>query len=305
MKHHFVPKFYLKSFCETPTPQGQEPWLWITDLEGCSVARRAPKNVATQTDYYLNGEIEQALAQLESETTPVISRLLAGEFDLSWEDRGRLAFFMAYFIVRVPFFRNMIEEKIGDVGKMTLMMSAQHPGYFARTMREAHKGKRGFTDKEIEDLRQWALKGEYSVRGTSPLSLSLGMTGLPKELATIVHEMKWAYLQTSGTEEFITCDNPVSWFDPTPRPGFYGGHGLLMKKVELTFPLSPQLCLLGTWEWKTGPVQVPRPVVEELNQRRVGYARRFVYAAREKDAWQALEFAKASGWSGGKAAGSL
>lgn len=298
MKHHFVPRFYLKSFCERRTPPGQEPWLWVADLEERSVERRAPKNVAAQTDYYLSREIEQALAQLESETRPVIAKLLAGESNLIHEDRGRLAFFMAYFIVRVPFFRNMIEEKAGEVGRMRLMISAQHPDHFARTLREAHKGMKEFTHEEVENLRQWALNGEYSVRGTAALSLSLGMTEIPKELAAIVHDMKWAYLEPGSDEEFITCDNPVSWFDATPRAAVYGGHGLLMKNVELTFPLSPQLCLLGSWVGKTGPIQVPRLVIEELNQRRIRFASRFVYAAREKDALRALESAKPADSSG-------
>jgi hypothetical protein len=282
MKNHFVPQFYLRFFCENPTPEGREPWLWVVDLQERTVTRRAPKNVAVQSDYYLTAEIEQALAKLESAATPVLAKLNGGGTDLSEGERSTFAYFIAIFVGRVPFFRNMMETKMGEVGRMNMLIAAQHPEHFARLMREALPGQE-VTPEQIEKQRQWTLKGNYMVRGAPGLSLELGLS-TAEVLAPMILDMKWAYMIPRDESCFLTCDNPVSWFDPTPRPAALRASGLAMRNVELTFPIGPRLCLLSTWDGSVGPCAVGPKGLRIINERRAAFASRFAFASRETEA---------------------
>lgn len=41
-KHHYVPAFYLKKFCDINVPMGQEPYVWTAPRSGGDWSRRAP-----------------------------------------------------------------------------------------------------------------------------------------------------------------------------------------------------------------------------------------------------------------------
>ncbi|MFQ5802818.1 MAG: DUF4238 domain-containing protein [Candidatus Methylomirabilales bacterium] len=295
--HHFIPQFYLRGFRDPTTPEGQEPWLWVADLREQTIERRAPKNVGKQANYYAfpaDGgtqiqAVEEMFQKIESSTAPVIAKLLCGDFRLSDEDRTSLSIFMAFFITRVPWFRSLVEKSVGDIGRLMLRMTANRPEYFERKLRDVHEGKQQFTPEEVEELRQWTLdETNYTLQGSPDLSLAMGIRVAPA-LVPILHDMKWAFLVPPEGVHFVTCDNPVSWVDPTPRPPFYRGSGLLMRKVELSFPVGPCLCLFAAWEGPSGAGEIPVRFVNELNRRRALWADRFVFADHGDGARDALE----------------
>ncbi len=215
---------------------------------------------------------------MESAAAPVVRKLLQENFVLSDQERSDLLFFLSFFVTRVPLFRNRVEGLIADVGRKMLLMSAHHPDYFAKTLREAHKGKRNFTPEEIEELRQWTLDDtRYRVRGSLTASLAMGMQLTMETVFPLFNDMKWAFLQSSHPNHFVTSDSPVSWIDPRISNPIYG-YGLANKNIEVTFPLGPELCLLDTWEGRTGPVHILPRGVERLNWRRAAFADRYVFA---------------------------
>lgn len=296
MEHHFVPQFYLKAFRDPSVPEGQEPWLWVADLHEQVVERRAPKNVGRAANYYAFPEWEatgeeppeQLLAKVESAAAPVVRKLLSGEFELTGQERADLLFFTAVFVTRVPFFRKLIEEFAANLVTVDAQESAEHPEHFARTLREALQG-RELTLEEIEATRKIILKGKkYKIRAKPSLSLVLGFEEALDTIYPVLDRMRWAIVRSTGGEHFITSDCPVSWTHPTPRSRFYAGHGLAMKKVEVTFPVGPQLCLLGTWEGPTGVVDATKKMAGEYNSRRVASAERYVFADSEEKARLAL-----------------
>jgi hypothetical protein len=80
MDAHFVPEFYLKGFTDPDTPAGHKPYLWIYKIDERRWRKRAPKNVATEPDYYTfmdrdgnrQDNVEGFLADLEGRTATVI-----------------------------------------------------------------------------------------------------------------------------------------------------------------------------------------------------------------------------------------
>ena len=192
------------------------------------------------------------------------------------------------FVTRVPFFRKLIEEFTGNIVTLMGQESAAYPEQFERTLREALQGQE-LTPEEIEATRKTILEGKkYKIRAKPPLSLVLGFEEALDTIYPVFERMKWSIGRSTAGEHFRTSDCPVSWVDPTPRPRFYAGHGLAMKKVEVTFPVGPQLCLLGTWEGPTGVVDATKKMVGEYNSRRVASAERYVFADSEEKARLAL-----------------
>jgi hypothetical protein len=300
LDHHFVPQFYLRAFRDTAVPEGQEPWLWVGDLGERSVERRAPKNVGKKANYYSFPDVdakspetlEEILSKVESEAAPVIKRLISGDLRFLEQDRANVLFFMAFFVGRTPFFCRMIEGPMAEIGKEVMLMSARQPDYFERTLREA-QAQTGveFTPEEVEDLRQWAANdSNYTVTLNPVVSLWTGIEMSLDTIFPVFEQMKWAVLRAAGNGGFLTCDNPVSWFNPRPRPPFNAGRGLAMRNVEVTFPIAPNLALLGTWEGPVGVLDARDRIVEELNRRRAVFAERHVFADRESLVRAALAF---------------
>ena len=63
-----------------------------------------------------------------------------------------------------------------------------------------------------------------------------------------------------------------------------------MKKVEVTFPISPALCVFGGWLEPKGPViEVDGQTVEAVNWRRLAFADRHAYASTQEGASFAVE----------------
>ncbi len=298
MDQHFVPRFYLRAFLDPAVPDGQEPWIWVADLKEQVVERRAPKNLGRAANYYevpgvqdaSGTTVEGLFSKTESAAAPVINKLLRGERVLGEREREDLFCFMAFLVTRVPFFRDLMERMAGNVHKSVLKVVASQSDYFAWAVRKAHKNKRTFTSEEIEKTRQWTLdEKNYTVHGSPAFSLGMGLEMAMDVVYPLFRQMRWAVLRCADGRCFITSDCPIAWVDPTPRPAFLAGHGLLMPNVEVTFPLGPGLCLLGTWDGREGSFEVREKIVAEFNRRRVAFAERYAFASSEAGAMMALE----------------
>ena len=98
MDQHTVTGSYLAAFCD---PGLSRPSVWVVDLRQNKIRCAAPRNVATEIDYYsrtlpdgtLGDGVEKVLARVETEAAPIIKKLRAGAFSLTGDDRGILAIF--------------------------------------------------------------------------------------------------------------------------------------------------------------------------------------------------------------------
>jgi hypothetical protein len=297
--HHFVPQFYLREFLDPASLTTPDPWLWVAHLGAGKVARRAPHNVAKRAGYYTiptsdpeeARTLEQIFSQMEGAARPIVRKLITGADELGGQEWADVLYFAAFLAVRTPAVRNMLEESFGDLGEMVLTMAASHPGYYAETLRKARPDL-ALTPDEIEESRLWALtEGAFKVRGAPVMSLAAGVEAANDTVYPIFTRMRWAIVRPKVADGFfVTSDNPVSWVDPTPRPAFYAAaQGLGMPGVEVTFPVGPRVCLFGSWNGKTGAVEVDRRTIDESNLRRVSFAAQQVYAHQEQLAQWAVE----------------
>jgi len=298
MRHHYVPRFYLQLFVDPNVPLIETDYVWECHLRTGGIKRRAPTNVATKTDYYkipgvpdeLAQTVEASFSQMESVTAPILRRFEKGDLTLEGQQRADFLFFLAFLAVRVPGFRNRIEGMYEEMAKEMATMSASHREHFVETMKRAlaHAGKPIPSDDEIEKQRQWTLNPDnYTIEANPVLSIMHGHQLALELIYPIFDGMRWSFYKAPDGVEFITTDCPVSWYDPTPRPAFYSGHGLGMRGVEVTFPINPRTTLLGTHEGPGGVHDASVDQVLLFNLRKLYWTEEHAYAASESAARQA------------------
>ncbi len=249
MDQHIISRFYLGNFCDSVTRERPKPFLWVADIHKGTVKRRAPEKINKPAEYYsfrradgtLDRSIETMLMHIESKATSVIAKIRRGDYELTEKERTSLSLFMASFHTRVPMFRKFADKKAGESSEAMLRTAAAHPEYFRRLI-EKTTGK--VSEAEVEELRQLALDPKsYSIRVSPEFSLNL-IKPMADFIAPTIFAMRWRFLRAPENSCFLTADTPVVWEDPS-RPD--EGAGLAMPDTLLNFPISPQLCLVGTW----------------------------------------------------------
>jgi Protein of unknown function (DUF4238) len=103
--------------------------------------------------------------------------------------------------------------------------------------------------------------------------------------------MKWLFMVSSHPNYFFASDLPVSRIDPTMPNSIYA-YGLANKKIEITFPLGPNLCMFGRWNGPCGAVHVPAKIVKQANIRTAAFAEKYVFAHRRDVATAVLAMRK-------------
>ncbi|MGB6877218.1 MAG: DUF4238 domain-containing protein [Candidatus Acidiferrales bacterium] len=247
-RHHYISKFYLALFADT-TAETQKPSIWVFGKEWSAPRLIAAENAAVQTHYYSiqtnDGQksdiFEQFLAKNESDTAPILAQLCQKDFEITGDDRAKIAVFISLLMQRVPAARDWMEQLFANLSKQRMKVAARTPGVFEDAAREIEASGESLT-ASAEEIRQFILSDRYVANASPTVSLKM-VFHLGPELAKIITDMRWTILKSD--EEFITSDNPVIYTDPD-RPHGAWGSALLSERVELTFPISPVRCLLAT-----------------------------------------------------------
>ena len=79
---------------------------------------------------------------------------------------------------------------------------------------------------------------------------------------------------------FITSDNPlVREVDPKTSHPVYGDQGFMNKTAEVTFPLSPKILLLLSWDESARDLgAIQRDHVHHINVARAVHSERYLFA---------------------------
>jgi hypothetical protein len=120
---------------------------------------------------------------------------------------------------------------------------ASAPGILEGAAQKMERQSGETSSVSVDTIREFLLSDRYTIEVSPTVSLD-AIYRLGETTAKILMDMRWDLLK-SDDEPFLTSDNPVTYVDPTDRGGFFGTP-LLAKGVELTFPISPSMCLLAT-----------------------------------------------------------
>jgi len=90
-----------------------------------------------------------------------------------------------------------------------------------------------------------------------------------------LQKMTWTFYVASGSDLFLTGDNPVYIPDSCGLAGD-------KKKSELSFPISTDVALVASWNrtQKEGVVKATPQVVKDINRRTVSKASQYIYFSK-------------------------
>jgi len=285
-RHHYIPKFYLEKFVDP----SNDPYIWIYDKAESSIKKATAIDIAVQKDYYtftsINGRrdsesYENKLAEIESYAARVFPKIINQE-NLDDEDRINFSAFLAFTMIRVPYYRDKIKSLAEMITKKNTQAVAKDPEVFASYIREFDMEE---MVKNQEELRKTLENGNYDLRISSQISLEI-MPHLALDMIPIFNKMSWYFLLATEDMNFVTSDNPVvhvnQMVDPnlSVNKGFAGS--LLNRYTEISFPVSRNIMFLGTWGRLTefhNYSELRHKYIKEMNRRTIFSAVRFVFAS--------------------------
>jgi len=250
-RHHYIPVFYLNYFTDQQTPSVQTPYVWILDRKNETIDNKAPRNFAFIKGYNdiidFQGNVSSIVEnqfnlEIEGRASIVFRKLMSMRY-LSKSDRFTLAKFVATMIFRVPKFREAFKEIIEEK-------------YYL----EFADGGRNFEGVSSEFMMD-------SVIRTSSI------------IGELLMRMDWSLLIAPDGTNFITSDNPVVVINPEDPKWLFCGFAS-DPKIRVTFPLSPKICLSGSWGRNKRIIEyITEDEVIEINFETFKYSYEFLYSS--------------------------
>lgn len=275
--HHYVPRFYLKFFCD------QSARFWVWDKNSGKVFRTVPNKVAAGTHFYrvpqfIGTEVdplflEKDLASLEAKASAILQTCAAllntmkplQYLQMDDEERWVLSSFIA-----VQFLRTAEQRDI-------LALFALRNGFY----------KDGLSQEEKVNLH----------------AQMLCSGGLVEEIAQRVFDSIWIYARNQTSTPFWTSDNPVA-FKTGDNRMWLKGRGIFSSGSYVVFPITPSYILyckepqywsaLHKLDTCLSPVDLTDEMVQHENAGQVFMATRHVLSISNEFSW-ADEFVKSIG----------
>jgi hypothetical protein len=280
VKSHFLPRCYLKGFVDPASVvDGREPYLWMREPETGKWRRRAPKNVASQPDYYAtsgpagskNQALEESLGNLENAVAPIL-RHLEQKSDWTEQDTAALVAFAGIMYARLPVVHDVLDRTFATPHLQETLATE-----YRRLQREPEAFRRSLEAcaRATGDNRVLTLRAEDALRlipnayvKREFLISRIFEAALP-EILEVLSGMRWRLLHAPPSLTFITSDLPVHIIDPK-APKKTRHHHMRSPGAMFTLPLTRNVLLLGDWG---GPPSmswagITRAGVRDMNLRR-------------------------------------
>lgn len=228
-RHHYVPKAYLKFFCDA---EG-EVRVYLKDNPN-KVIHQAPDKTGFHKYYYSqplpeggkdHNTLEDIFSELESKWPPIVERLQQREnVKDSLED---LFAFIALQRVRVPASRDVSEKMLAEL-VMATMRRLDVVGKFPPK-------PKGFED--ILDHVEVEIDPHMSIH-----MMAHKLQGVRR----VFDQIGLGAFHNTTDIPFLTSDNPVIWFDPSVPEAEMQPYVLKPDgPIVLLFPVTPNLMIYG------------------------------------------------------------
>lgn len=266
---HFIPRCYLKAWCDPHTPTKQTPYVWQFSNDGEQVRKKSPANIFSETDMYTienpdgsrNLTLEHGLHELETRFSIIRDRKINRKKPLTREEHIVLCAFVAAMHARTKARREHHAKIWNQVRGQMEQISEKMKTLTPEERQKIRPEPRGIHDRPTISYEK--------VKEMSEKPLQSWLTAEVKALTPILSKIDLLLLETSDATGFITSDNPCVWFDPEAykRPPFYQTPALMYETIEITLPLSPQYILLFNRKGHNGHLRINNNALNEFNRR--------------------------------------
>jgi hypothetical protein len=287
---HIVPQFYLRRFC-------RDGKLWLFDKKNGKYWHQNPSEVVKKAHFYsvvgedgsLDTGVEDILGIIERTTHDIFAKIDAGQ-SLDEIDKATLARFIAYQMVRVPYFRNMCNSIGKSVYENELELSFGNKKRASQSLIDMGKNESTITEEHLEKLVNFVNRRAYTINISKNLSLEM-MLQFGDVIGRLFYCMKWSIHSAARGGAFITSDNPLTIVGPPMEEGARGVRVLTPGALKL-FPLGSNHCLVMEDRGDTivrKPLQ--RKLVRWMNSCTAGNCTRFLMARDKEVLAKAIEVA--------------
>jgi Protein of unknown function (DUF4238) len=286
-RHHYLPQFYLRNFAD---PNDEKVWIYTKQGEMLNGA--SPRDIGVEKDYHTvtrrdgikdRHTIEDTVGALENIAAPVVQKIIRGTA-ITFDDHRSFVVFVAQMLLRVPARRDEMGKMLAGVLKKISRTFASDKEFYHASYRRFRQETGDTSTVDPEDVRQFILSDdcELDANPTAALGLNLGALGVVVKCLLL---MNWVFVRANGRFKFITCDNPVFFWDPTIGRHTWHGVGLMNPGVEVIFPVSPDITAFGTHRAvPQASIEVTPEIVRQFNQHMVDSAQRHIFACEDSSA---------------------
>lgn len=249
---HFIPRCYLKAWCDPLTPSKQTPYVWQFSKDGKQVKKKSPENIFYEKDIYTileedgsrNLVFENNLNRLETQFTLIRDKKLKYRRKLETQEHFLLCHFIAAMFARTKARKNYTLRNWNKVLEMAEKVRETAKDFTPEQREQSQKiadVERGF-----EENGESISEDEVRQIVAHPMQTMLPAEIL--ELTPLFFEMNMVVIETKDSTGFITSDNPCVWFDPEAykRPPAFQSPGLMYESTEIRFPVSPNQMIVFT-----------------------------------------------------------
>lgn len=279
---HWVPASYLKTWIDQTLPKGRIGQVWVYSKNGEHHETKSPKKVFSEKELYTGStdkierdlSVEKLLCSLEKSFIRIRYKLISSK-NLTQKDFENLLFYIAAMLNRGreqnEFFKSQWEKEAATIAKIENKTNTP----------QLYSLPTSATQAPASDVITRLKK--------APLYHML--RGLTQTTANTLLGMNFGLLSTTSSPGFITSDNPCVLHDPDlyNRPPLFQVRGLCYPRVEITFPITPQL-LIFFHKYEMGnnqQIQIRDEDVDELNRRTRFYCHHHFVVSKEmtKEIW--------------------
>lgn len=265
-RHHFLPKFYLKYFCENKL-------FWVYDREKNEYRKQTPNNTAIQKKYYSfigcdgkeHNEIEnKVLSDIETEARPIIDKINNKKM-ISPHEKIILTIFITFLHLRGPGFEKEMNDIFENFIKIYAKLTFSTEKNTKKIIKRFASNNRQ-KDISPKKLMNFVNKENYKVKAHREFSLKK-MYELAQELPTYFIQMDWQFCYSPKTSLFVTSDNPFVLIPPNDyKKGEIGRLGILSRGTKKIVPLTQKVCLvISDKGGKIEKVDITSKEVREFN----------------------------------------
>lgn len=293
-RHHYVPIFYLDYFATKSTKGTRR--FWVYDKAGGPARIQTPINTAVEGHLYSfetssgakDDSLEHLLSKLETEAKPVLDRWQLPGVAPTQDEKKRIAEFLAVMHTRSPRTIQGITEASQAIGIEVARFLADRP----QMVREFLEQERLSGRPNIPSVEEMVdslvnVKERFEIKVNRKRSL-IESFKLCERVAAELFKLNWCLCRAPTGTFFVTSDTPLCAFARTGRDRALLGAGFGLPNAEVTFPISPTVCLLLDQRHKKGRMAVGNQFVREANNRMAAIAERLVISAYRSDTVAAL-----------------
>jgi hypothetical protein len=225
--------------------------------------------------------LEQAFAKCESAVKPILELWKEPDAKPAVKEMFVVSEFLAYLYLRVPRTIDAVKQLFVNSSIINMEKLARDPERLSKAFEWLKSNKQSnLTMVELRDLAENVERRfEIKINDTFALAETLRRFGLVEEH---LRQLYWCLSTAPPTSEFISCDSPlVVVFREGNKMGLGGGFG--HPNVEVSFPLSPKVCLTLDRRTNLKRKSLGDSAVLELNRRAAALAERYIFSAQKSE----------------------